>query len=142
MNRHAAETVSTVMPALRYHDATAAVRFLCRAFGFEVDQSFADDQDRIQHAELTFGNGMVMIGSARDDEFGALQQPLATADAVVSQSIYVVVADVDGHHERAAAAGARIVRSPRDEEYGGRVYVCRDPEGNLWTFGNYDPWRS
>lgn len=142
MNRHAAETVSTVIPALRYRDATAAVRFLCRAFGFEVDQSFSDDQDCISHAELSFGNGMVMVGSSRDDEFGKLQQPLGDADAVVSQSIYLVVGDVDGHHEHAAAAGARIVWAPRDEEYGARDYACRDPEGNLWVFGDYDPWRS
>jgi uncharacterized glyoxalase superfamily protein PhnB len=85
---------------------------------------------------------MVMLGSARDDEFGKLQAPLSDADMPVSQSPYIITSDVDAHHARAAAAGARIVIPPEDQDHGGRFYSCRDPEGNLWSFGIYDPWET
>jgi uncharacterized glyoxalase superfamily protein PhnB len=52
----------------------------------------------------------------------------------------VIVPDADAHYERAKAAGAAIVYDIRDEDYGGRGYSCRDPEGHLWNFGTYDPW--
>ena len=26
-----------------------------------------------------------------------------------------------------------------DLDYGSRDYAARDPEGNLWSFGTYDP---
>ena len=85
---------------------------------------------------------MVMLGSARDDAFGQHQSPLSATNAPVSQSPYIIVTDVDAHHAAAVSAGANVVIEPEDQEYGGRLYVCRDPEGNLWNFGSYDPWES
>jgi len=40
------------------------------------------------------------------------------------------------------AAGAEVVIEIKDEDYGGRGCSCRDPEGNVWSFGSYDPWTS
>ena len=84
---------------------------------------------------------MIMLGSARDDEFGKLQKPPADVGGVVTQSAYVIVADPDAHHARAVAAGARVVTALHDPDYGGRFYACLDPEGQLWNFGSYDPWK-
>jgi uncharacterized glyoxalase superfamily protein PhnB len=56
--------------------------------------------------------------------------------------MYLVVADPDAHHERAAGAGADIVRAPQDTDYGAREYSARDLEGNVWSFGTYQPWAS
>ena len=33
-----------------------------------------------------------------------------------------------------------VTREPVTQDYGGRDYTCKDPEGNVWTFGTYDPW--
>lgn len=136
-----ADTVSTLIPTLRYRDAPAAIDWLCRAFGFERHAVYEDGEGGIAHAQLRFGNGMVMLGSARDDDWG---QRMATPDQVGgrnTQSICVIVADPDGHHARAAGAGASIVDAPHAPDYGGRAYSCRDPEGHLWWFGSYDPWQ-
>ena len=57
-----------------------------------------------------------------------------------TQCAYVIVADCDAHYARAKKAGAAIVRDIQDEDYGGRGYTCRDPEGHIWNFGSYDPW--
>ena len=139
MSKPAKNTTATIVPALRYRDAPAAIEWLCQAFGFEKHLVVPGGDGTIAHAQLVFGNGMIMLGSARDDEFGALQRPLDTPDSPVSMSVYAIVDDVDAHHARAAAAGARVVMPPEDQDYGGRLYACRDPEGNLWNFGSYDP---
>lgn len=130
----------TVIPTLRYKNAPAAVEWLCQAFGFEKHMVVAGENNTIAHAQLTFGNGMIMLGSAVDNEFGKLQAPLNKSDDVVHQSPYIIVEDVDAHFSQAGEAGAEVTMEPRNQDYGGRMYSCRDPEGNLWNFGSYDPW--
>lgn len=83
---------------------------------------------------------MVMLGSARASEFDGLQKPPSALGGAVSQSLYIIVEDADKHYARAVTAGAEIVMEIKDEDYGGRGYSCRDPEGHLWHFGSYDPW--
>lgn len=134
-------TGSTIIPTLRYDDAPRMIDWLCDTFGFARHLVVEDDAGGIAHAQLTRDNAMIMLGSARDDEFGSIQ---STARAIggVSQSPYIIVADVDAVCERARAAGAEIMLEPKDEDYGGRVFSCRDPEGQLWNFGTYDPWQT
>ena len=128
-----------VIPALQYQDARAAIEFLCKAFGFEKNAVYEDKDGSIAHAQLTHGNGMVMLGSVKDTEYGKLLKRPHDAGGV-TMSVYIIVDDADAHFARAKAAGARIVREPETQDYGGRDYTCKDPEGNVWTFGTYDPW--
>lgn len=129
----------TVIPTMRYRDAARAVDWLCRAFGFEKHLVVPGPDGGIAHAELTFGNGMIMLGSVRDDEFGRLVKMPADAGGS-TQSAYVVVADVDAHYARAKGGGAEIVLDIEDKDYGGRGYTCRDLERHVWNFGSFDPW--
>ena len=133
-------TVSTVIPAMRYRDANAAIEWLCKAFGLEKHLVVPGENGTVAHAQLSFGNGMVMLGSARDDEFGRRVKPPRETGGIGTQSAYVIVEDADAHYARAKAAGAEIVMEVEDQDYGGRLYACRDPEGHLWSFGTYDPW--
>jgi len=133
---------ATVIPTLRYNDAAAAIDWLCDAFGFEKHLVVPGEDGTIAHAQLVFGNGMVMLGSARESEFDKLQRSSSASGGAVSQSPYIIVEDVDKHYRRAVAAGAEVVIEIKDEDYGGRGYSCRDPEGNVWNFGSYDPWTS
>jgi uncharacterized glyoxalase superfamily protein PhnB len=125
---------------MRYRDAPAAIEWLGKAFGFEKHLVVPGENGTITHAQLAFGNGMIMLGSARDDEFGRLVKPPQEIGGAGTQSAYVIVDDVDAHYARAKAAGAEIVMEVEDQSYGGRLYACRDPEGHLWSFGSYDPW--
>jgi len=142
MSTLAARTTVTIIPSLRYRDAHAAIDWLCRAFGFEKHAVYADG-DVVHHAQLVFGNGMIMLGSvANGSEWGKRIAQPDEIDGRETQCAYVVVADCAAHHARAKAAGARIVDELETKDYGGSGYSCRDPEGHLWSFGDYDPWRS
>ncbi|MGH9859018.1 MAG: VOC family protein, partial [Candidatus Acidiferrales bacterium] len=63
----AKETRATVIPCLRYQDAPAAIEWLCRVFGFEKHLVVPNPDGTIAHAQLSFGNGMIMLGSVRPD---------------------------------------------------------------------------
>ena len=134
-------TRATIVPALRYREARRAIEFLCNAFGFEKNLTVDGPHGTIAHAQLTFGNGMIMLGShPHEGEYGKLVQPPEPPSLVNTQGIYVIVSDPDAHHARAKAAGAEILIELTDQDYGGRDYTARDPEGHVWTFGTYDPW--
>jgi uncharacterized glyoxalase superfamily protein PhnB len=120
-----------IIPALRYDDAKGAIDFLERAFGFHRKAVHENEDGTVGHAELTSGRGMVMIGST-----GQGDKQFDTSHA----SIYVIVSDPDALHERARAAGAEITRELQDMDYGSREFSARDPEGNVWSFGTYDPF--
>jgi uncharacterized glyoxalase superfamily protein PhnB len=127
----------TIFPTLRYTDAPAAIEWLGRAFGFEPRMVVDSEAGTVAHAELTYRGAMIMLGSVRPPVAGEYS---AVAPPAGSGSMYVVVDDIDAHHERAAAAGAEIVRALQDTDYGAREYSARDLEGNVWSFGTYRPW--
>jgi uncharacterized glyoxalase superfamily protein PhnB len=128
--------ISNVFPFLRCRNAPAQIDWLCKAFGFEIHMTVPGDGGTIAHAELRLGAGIVMLGSERDDDF---QLSSALDLGGVNQGIYVCLREIDDHCVRARAAGAEIVREPFDTDYGSRDYIARDPEGNLWAFGTYNP---
>lgn len=137
----ASARTSSVIPALRYRDAPAMIEWLCRVLGFEKHVVYEDGSGGIAHAQLRFGGGMIMLGSARDDDWGRHFAAPEEIGGRVTQSCCCIVADTDAHYGRAVAAGAEIVDALHSPEYGGRAYSCRDPEGQLWWFGSYDPWQ-
>ncbi len=129
-----------IIPALRYRDARAAVAWLCGAFGFTEHRVVPDADGSIAHAQLTLGNSMVMLGAVDDCDTSDLTCQPDEAGGRSTQSSYVVIKDIDRHYDRAVAAGATIVMPIADQDYGSRLYMCRDLEGHLWSFGSYDPW--
>jgi uncharacterized glyoxalase superfamily protein PhnB len=124
------------IPFLTYEDAPAALDWLERALGFERTAVHEGPDGTIAHAELRFADGMIMLGSAGDNDLG-LKTPRALG--AVNQGVYVVVDDIDVRYERAVGEGAEVVRALHDTDYGSRDFVVRDPEGNVWSFGTYRP---
>jgi uncharacterized glyoxalase superfamily protein PhnB len=120
---------------LTYDDAEAAVDWLERAFGFERS-SVHEADGKLAHAELRFGDGMIMLGPAGKNDFG-LRTPRELG--AVSQGVYLIVDDIAGQYDRAQASGAEILRELADTDYGSREFMARDPEGNIWSFGTYRP---
>ncbi|MGH2893949.1 MAG: VOC family protein [Solirubrobacteraceae bacterium] len=126
-----------IFPAVHYADADAGVAFLKRAFGATEKVVHRGEDGVIHHAELALGAGLVMVGQHREDGKLGAEAPRPLSSTI---SIYVVVGDPDGHHAVARDAGANVVRELEDMDYGSREYSARDPEGNLWSFGTYDPY--
>ena len=131
---------SVIIPTMRYKDAPAAIEWLCNAFGLKKHLVVPGENDTIAHAQLSFGNAMIMLGSENDNEYGNLVRTPNALNGINTQAPYIIVEEIDEHYNRAIAAGAKIVLDIKDEDYGGRGYSCKDPEGHLWNFGSYDPW--
>jgi PhnB protein len=124
--------MQTIYPVIRYQDARAAIDFLGRAFGFTKHFVVDGPGDLIAHAQLRHRGNLIMVGS-RTNEPPADKHPAGPAWN------YLVVEDADDHHRRAVEAGAEIVMELQDQDYGSREYTATDPEGNLWSFGTYQP---
>jgi len=137
---------SVIIPSLRFHDAPAAIKWLCEVFGFKEHLVVPGEiEGTVAHAELVMGNGMVMLGSAEShggNAFDRKVRPAAELEGKTNQSIYVRVDDADAHYARAKAAGAEILLDIEDQHYGGRGYSCLDLDGNVWSFGTFDPWEN
>ncbi|MEX2317826.1 MAG: VOC family protein [Pirellulales bacterium] len=134
------DTTATIIPCLLYRDAAAAMAWLCDVFGFEKLAAYEGKDGTIMHAELRFGNGMIMLGSGTETAYGKLIKRPEQIGGYETQAPYVIVEDADVVYQRAKAAGAEIVIDIKTEDYGGRGFTCRDLEGHLWSIGTYDPW--
>jgi PhnB protein len=119
-----------IVPYLAYSDASAAIAFLTRAFGFAERSRYPMADGRIGHAELEYQGDVVMLADF-SEAFGT--SPLNLPN--VHGQVYCLVDDVDAHFERAKTAGATIVAEPA-EQHGERIYRAMDPEGHRWIFAS------
>ena len=116
-------------PYLYYPDATAALAFLVDTFGFAEIEALRDEHGTVWSAQLSTGDGVVLIGPGMD-EFGT--RPV-TDPAWACSRTFVYVDDVDGHYRRACAAGAVIITELADHGPN-RIYVASDCGGQQWIF--------
>lgn len=132
---------STIIPALKYQDAPAAIEWLCHTFGFSKNLVVPGEGNTIAHAQLTLGGGMIMVGSAGgEDEWSQhIKQPNEIGGCE-TQSAFIVVDDADAVFARVRDAGGEVLIDIHDEDYGGRGFACRDIGGHIWYVGTYNPW--
>jgi uncharacterized glyoxalase superfamily protein PhnB len=119
------------IPSIIYRDNRAALKWLQAAFGFEPSEVLTDSKDNIVHAEMTHGDGVIMVGS----EFTSWAKSPASVGDCNTQRVHVRLEQgIDEHCAHARAAGAKILMEPADQFYGDRCYIAVDPEGHRWTF--------
>jgi len=136
-----------ISSSVYYENPKAAIDWLCKAFGFEVRLLVEGEGGRVEHSELQFDDGLVMVGTASTGNAAnpakeAWQKFYASPKSIggkTTQGLAVFVDDVDAHCDRARAAGAQIIREPMTNDYGDdywadRSYGALDPEGHLWWF--------
>lgn len=121
-----------VVPALFYKDPRAALDFLQKAFGFELEMLIEDEGGGFQHSQLRFGDGLIMVGT----EWSEKHRSPASLDGRNTQTthLYLREGSIDEHCKQAKAAGADVYMEPADQFYGDRTYQARDPEGHMWSF--------
>lgn len=124
-----------------YDDPRAAITWLCDAFGFEKRLVVEGDDGSIVHSELTFDEGLVMVGGtdATDKDWKAKASSPRSLGGKITGSLCFFVDDCDAHHANAVKHGASIMRPPTTTDYGDdywtdRSYGAIDPEGHLWWF--------
>ena len=132
-----------IVPFLGYEDAAAAIEWLERAFGFRERRDQRHEEDgTITHAELELGGATIYVSTPAG--YASPRTLRAESEAArrsydnpwVIDGLFVEVADVEAHHERARAAGATILREPEEPGIGFRIYSAEDPEGHRWMFGS------
>lgn len=129
-----------ISSAVFYDDAAKAIDWLCQAFGFEVRLKVEGEGGRIEHSELTFGDGLIMVGSAGGRASRPSPMPCKSPRSLGganTQSLCVYLDDVEAHCARARAAGAKILEGPSTSDYGedywtDRGYRAEDLEGHNW----------
>src|SRR5262245_3770496 len=130
----------TIYPSMQYRDCPAAIEWLTSVLGLTRHLVVPGAGGRIDHAELRFRNGLVMLSSATEDGRDWLGAPVGPSNvSLVAPS----AAAVDALHARARAAAARMVRELGDSDYGpygtSHRFTCLDPEGHRWTIATYQP---
>ncbi len=126
-----------ISSALYYDDPAAAIDWLCDAFGFEVQLKVEGEGGSIEHSELVFGEGLIMVGGHKD-RFPYRRTPGAI-DGGNTQNMMVYVDDIEAHLARAKEHGATIVGDVEEHDYGDdywadRGYECVDVGGHHWWF--------
>jgi uncharacterized glyoxalase superfamily protein PhnB len=116
-----------IVPYLLYRDVPAALDWLAAAFGFTERYRVPGEDGSVNHAEMEFGGGVVMLGGPGGD----YRNPKDLGGATALQ--FVTVPDVDAHHARSVEAGATVVAELDERDYG-RSYGVADPEGHQWYF--------
>jgi len=113
---------------LTYRDLEAAVVFLERAFGLELEEAVTDEGGKLRLVTMRHGDGRVLLQPDLPDELHGSH--------IGHGWVYVAVPDADAHFSQAVAAGADVLGAPHDAFDGTqRGYSARDLEGNLWSFG-------
>jgi uncharacterized glyoxalase superfamily protein PhnB len=119
------------------------IEWLCRAFGFEKQAVYADPDGVVMHSQLTFGNGMIMVGSIKNQPpLSKLEKQPDETGGAETQTPYLVVSDIDAIYASAKSAGAKMVIDLEEKDYGGKAFSCSDPEGHIWHVGTFDPWEA
>jgi uncharacterized glyoxalase superfamily protein PhnB len=120
----------TVWLTLQAADAPALIDYYTDTFGFVIAARYGNG-DIVDHAQLNWpeGTGGIMLGSHKP---GA-----ACSREPGGAGCYVVTNDPDALYERVLQRKADVVRPLEKTDYGSREFTVRDPEGNLWSFGDY-----
>jgi uncharacterized glyoxalase superfamily protein PhnB len=132
---------SLIIPSVRSKDAHAGIDWLVRVLGLTKQAVYDGPDGRVMHAQLTYGAGMLMLGSVSDE--GPHAKRFVQPDEIggrETSSLCLIVEDCDAAYAKAKAAGAEMVQELSEPEYGGKAFACKDPEGHVWWVGSYNPW--
>ena len=136
-----AQRMQPITPFLSYEDVGEALEWLSNVFGFTETFRLTGPGGEVTFGRMELDGGVIFMGPGgphyqgprrHAGTCGAARRWLDTPYVV--DGVHAVVTDVDAHHERAAAAGARILSPPEDTDHGERIYRAEDLDGHRWMF--------
>jgi PhnB protein len=119
------EGFHTVNPYLIVEGADKLLDFLERVFGGKITLKMANDEGKINHAEIRIGDSVLMLSEACGE-----WKPTSTL-------LYMYVEDTDATYQKALEAGAKSVKEPQDQFYGDRSAAVEDAFGNFWAIATH-----
>jgi len=118
----------TVLPHVVYQNLVEAMAWLTRAFGFREYYRYGDGPSG---GQMIAGKATIQVRQARPEQRSPAELGFGT------QSLTIMVDDVDGHYARAKAAGAKILEEPHETVYGEYQYAAEDLDGHHWLFSRH-----
>jgi len=123
----------SVLPHVHYQNLSEAIAWLERVFGFRESYRYGGGPSG---GQMWAGTAAIQVRQARKEEKSPAQLGYGT------QSLTIFLEDVDAHHARAKAAGAKILEEPHETEYGEYQYAAEDLDGHHWLFSRHAKDRS
>ena len=120
--------VPDLVAYLAVPDAAEALRFYSQAFGARELFRLTAPDGKIGHAEMVIGDSRLMLADEYPD-FGSVAPGSLGGSPVKFQ---LRADDVDAFTEAAVAAGATLLRPPKDEFHGHRQSMVACPFGYNW----------
>lgn len=133
MTRRIPDGYHSLTPYVIVSDAPAAIAFYSEIFGAIERLRFAEPGGKVGHAELQFGDSVLMIADEYPDM--GINGPAKFGGTPVSLVLYV--GDVDATLAAAVAKGATVLREPADQFHGDRSATMLDPYGHRWTLSTH-----
>jgi PhnB protein len=118
-----------VSPYLVVDGAAQAIDFYTQVLGATERMRMGGPDGKIGHAELQFGDSIVMLADEYPDM--GYVGPKAVGGTPVTIGVYVE--DVDKTFDAAVKAGAKSLRPVEDQFYGDRSGQFEDPFGHRWS---------
>lgn len=125
------EDEATVSLSLTVKDSASALEFYTKALGARELYRMPTPDGGVAHAEFIVGNTRIYMSDEAPDWHAFAMPEGRTASCLFSISTN----DCDKSYERAMEAGATSLNKPRDEFWGSRAAMIRDPFGYRWSFG-------
>lgn len=127
------EGYRSVTPYLFIRDAASAISYYKLVFGATEIMRMPSPDGKVMHAELKFGDSVVMLGE-ENPKVGALS-PQSIGGSAGCLNLYL--GDVDAVVQKAVDAGAKVVRPVKDQFYGDRSGSVIDPFGHIWSVATH-----
>lgn len=127
------EGYHSIQPYLHIRGAVQAIEFYKTAFGAQEVMRMPAPDGRIQHAELRFGDSIVMLADEHPEK--GVYSPAHFGGASSSMMLYVE--NCDAIYRKALAAGGKSLREPADQFYGDRTAGVEDPFGYSWWIATH-----
>jgi PhnB protein len=124
--------IHELFPYLCVANTAKAIEFYTKAFDAREKMRLTEPSGRIGHAEIEFGGTTLMVS----DEFPECGITGPTEGCGTPVTLHLHVDNADAMITRALDLGATLERAPKDEFYGERSGVIRDPFGHRWNIGH------
>jgi len=125
----------TLTAAIAVQGGFKALDFYKNVFGAQEILRVPGSEGKLIHAQLRIGDSLLFVSDEEPSLGHRCQAPQAFNGTTFV--LYLHVDDADATYARAVAAGAEAVFPVKQQDWGNREGVVRDPFGHLWALASH-----